>query len=211
MEPRTVSLEPPARSVFEGVLSPDQPRCVDAIQLSRYNNDHFDRGGSRIKEALWTVVRCLFFMPAWPMPSRLRCTLLRLFGARIGQGVVIRSRVQVTFPWRLTIGDHTWIGEEVNLHNLAPITIGHNVCLSQRAFLCTGSHDFTELGFDLKTGPINISDHSWIAANAFVAPNVELGPHAMVTAGSMVKRSVTTPGIISGNPATLKERLEVNG
>ena len=148
-------------------------------------------------------------MPPWPLPSALRCRLLRLFGARIGQGVVIRARVQVTFPWRLTIGDHCWIGEEVNLLNLAPITIGHDVCVSQRAFLCTGSHDFTESGFDLRTGPITIADHSWIAASAFVAPDVHLGPHAMVTAGSVVKRSVSVPGIISGNPATLKEPLEI--
>ena len=158
---------------------------------------------------LWLVVRSLFFMPSFPLPSAVRCNLLRLFGAQIGQGVVIRSRVHVTFPWRLTIGDHSWIGEEVNLHNLAPIVIGHDVCLSQRAFLCTGSHDFSKHGFDLITGPITIGDHSWVAANVFIAPKVHLGPHAMVTAGSVVKLSISQPGIVSGNPATLTEPVEI--
>ena len=155
------------------------------------------------------MVRYVFFMSACPLPSSWRCALLRLFGAHIGEGVVIRSRVNITFPWRLTVGDHCWIGEEVNLHNLAPIVLGHDVCLSQRAFLCTGSHDFHKRGFDLKTGSITVGDHSWIAANVFIAPKVHLGSHAMVTAGSVVKRSITGPGIVSGNPATLAEPLDI--
>ena len=178
------------------------------IQLSQYDSQSFDRGCHRFKEVCWVVARSLFFLTALPLPSRFRCAILRLFGAEIGQGVIIRSRVNITFPWRLTIGSHAWIGEEVYLHNLAPIIIGHDVCISQRAFLCTGSHDFYSEGFDLKTGAITIGPHSWIAANVFVAPHVHLGPHAMVTAGSVVKQSLKEPGVLSGNPAQLRKRLE---
>ena len=204
MEPYTVPLESTTRSVPSSLRKADRSGSVEAIHLSEYDNQTFDRGCGRLKEACWFFVRCVFFMTAW-----FRCHLLRLFGARIGQGVIIRSRVNITFPWRLALGNHVWLGEEVNLHSLAPIVIEDHVCLSQRAFLCTGSHDFRSAGFDLKTGPITIAPHSWIAANVFVGPNVHLGPHAMVTAGSVVTRSLPAASILSGNPAEVRERLKV--
>lgn len=209
MESPTVPLESTTPAVPSSVRQSDRPLRVKAIRLAGYNNRDFDRGCPRWKEVCWVVVRSLFFMTAWPLPSRLRIALLRLFGAKVGQRVVIRSRVQITFPWRLTIGDDCWLGEDVALHNLAPIVIGHDVCISQRAFLCTGSHDFYSEGFDLKCGPITVGSHSWIAANVFIAPNVHLGPHAMVTAGSVVRHSIADPGIVSGNPAKLVQPLEI--
>lgn len=180
---------------------------AQAIQLANFDNGSFDRGASRLKESLWLLARTLLFLLPLPLPSSLRAQILRLFGAEVGRGVVIRSRVNITFPWRLSIGDHCWIGEEVILHNLAPINIGHDVCLSQRAFLCTGSHDFRSKHFDLITGPITVSAHSWIAANVFVGPSVNLGRQSMVTAGSVVTRSQPEACIISGQPARAKEQL----
>lgn len=106
---------------------------------------------------------------------------MRCFGAKVGTGVVIRSRVNITFPWKLEIGDHVWIGDEVLVLSLDRVVIGSNVCISQRAFLCTGSHDFRKATFDLITEPIEIGDGCWIAACAFI------GPGAVVPAGTMVK------------------------
>ena len=113
------------------------------MDLANYTTKGFDRGASRLKEVLWTLTKALFFMPTWPWPSRLRATLLRLFGARIGQGLVIRSRVNITFPWRLRIADHVWIGEETVILSLATVTIESHVCLSQRAFLSPARTTFT--------------------------------------------------------------------
>jgi putative colanic acid biosynthesis acetyltransferase WcaF len=171
------------------------------MRLDTYNNSSFDRGASSLKEALWWSVRSLLFAPWFPVPSILKVVALRLFGATVGRGVVIRSRVNVTFPWRLTVGDHVWIGEEVLIQTLAPVTIGSHVCISQRAFLCTGSHDHASEGFDLLTAPISVEDGVWIAAGAFIAPGVTIARGGLCCAGAVVLKN-TAPGIrVGGNPA----------
>lgn len=155
------------------------------IDLSLFRNDAFGRGAPAWKEAAWWMVRSLCFAPWFPLPSALKVLLLRAFGARIGTGVVIRSRVNITFPWRFRCGDHVWIGDEVLILSLAEVTLGSNVCVSQRAFLCTGSHDFKSPGFDLITAPIEIGDSSWVAAQAFVGPGAVVPPGTMVKAGTV--------------------------
>jgi putative colanic acid biosynthesis acetyltransferase WcaF len=148
------------------------------------------------------VVKCLFFLSAWPWPNTLRVALLRAFGARVGERVVIRSRVNVTFPWRLTLGDDIWIGEEVLILTLAPVVIESDVCLSQRAFLCTGSHDFRKDAFDLVTRPVTIRRGTWIASHAFIAPGVEIGAGSIISAGAVVFESVPDRSLVRGNPAS---------
>src|SRR3989475_2776872 len=145
------------------------------MDLSIYDNSDFDRGAPRWKEAVWTLVRFLFFQNAFPWPSFLRCALLRAFGAKMGCDVVIRANVNISFPWRLTISDHVWIGEDVGILTLAPVTIESNVCISQRTYLCTGSHDFRREDFKLQGAPITVWEGSWIAAARFIAPGGEIG------------------------------------
>ncbi len=151
------------------------------INLAKFNNASYKRGMPRWKEALWWVVRSLLFAHSFPLPSSLKVVALRMFGATVGEGVVIRSRVNITFPWRLKIGDHVWIGDEVMILSLAEVSIGSHVCISQRAFLCAGSHDFRKESFDLITEPIRIGDSSWVGAMAFIPPG------AVVPEGTMVK------------------------
>lgn len=153
------------------------------IKLSKFNNASYCRGVPRWKEALWWLARSLCFAPWFPIPSPIKVAVLRVFGAKVGSGVVIRSRVNITMPWRVEIGDHVWLGDEVFILSLDRVRIGSHVCISQRAFLCTGNHDFKSEGFDLITAPIEIGDSCWVGACAFV------GPGAVMPPGSMVKVS----------------------
>jgi putative colanic acid biosynthesis acetyltransferase WcaF len=181
---------------------------TSSVDLSRYANADFNRGASRAKEALWVVVGCLFFAPAWPWPSAWRVFWLRTFGAKIGRGVTIKPQVKITFPWKLTVGDHVWLGEECWLLNLEQIVIGSHVCISQRAFLCTGSHDYKRSTFDLITRKITLENGAWIGAGGWVGPGVTVGAHAVLTAGSVAGKNLEANGIYQGNPAVrIKERV----
>ena len=171
------------------------------MDLSTYDNSDFDRGAPRWKEALWIAVRCLFFQNPLPWPSELRVALLRAFDAKIGSRVVIRANVNISHPWRLTLGDYVWIGDDVGILSLAQVTIGSNVCISQRAYLCTGNHDFRREDFKLMVAPITVHDSSWVAAMSFIGPGVQIGPRSVVAAGSVVVRDVAPGTRVRGNPA----------
>jgi len=178
------------------------------VDLSVYENSDFDRGAPRWKEALWAFARCLFFQNALPWPTHLRMTLLRAFGAKIGRHVIILANVNISFPWRLQVGDHVWIGEDVGILSLAQVTIESNVCISQRAYLCTGSHEFRREDFKLKVAPITVRTRSWVAAAAFVGPGVEIGAGSVVAAGSVVRENVPANVIVQGNPAAAVREID---
>jgi putative colanic acid biosynthesis acetyltransferase WcaF len=176
-------------------------RPATGMRLDLYDNSDFDRGASKLTEALWILCKCVFFLNPFPWPSSLRVRLLRLFGAKIGRGVVIRSGVNVTFPWRFTTGDHVWIGDEVLILTLAPVTIGSQVCISQRAYLCTGSHDWRRETFDLQTRSIVVEDSVWISSQAFIGPGLRIGNDSVIGAGAIVTKSIPSHSLAKGNPA----------
>ena len=178
------------------------------MKLENYTPNGFSRGASPLKEALWILVRLFFFLPALPLPSRLRVGWLRVFGAQVGRGVVIRNGVHISFPWRLQLGDHVWIGEGVRILSLAEVKIASNVCISQEAFLCTGSHDPRSESFDLMTHPILIESECWVAARAFVGPGVKIGKHSIIGAGAVILKEVPINSLVVGNPARIQPRSE---
>jgi|SRR5208282_223861 len=179
------------------------------VDLSKFSTGEFERGASPVKELVWLMVSLVLFRLCPLKLSAVKCHALRLFGARIGRGVVIKPEVKITFPWKLALGDHVWLGEECWLLNLAPITIAANVCISQRAFLCTGNHNFNSPTFDLITKPIQVEPGAWIGAYAFVGPGVTVGAHAVLTAGSVATKDLQPCGIYQGNPAALIRQREI--
>jgi putative colanic acid biosynthesis acetyltransferase WcaF len=182
------------------------------MDLARFTTGDFSRGASPLKEAFWLIVsRVLFLWCPFPL-SALKCTVLRIFGATIGRGVVIKPDVKITFPWKLTVGDFTWLGEETWLLNLAPIHIEDNVCISQRALLCTGNHNYQSPTFDLITRPIHIASGAWVGADALVGPGVNIGTHAVLCAGSVATKDLDPWTIYQGNPAVVRgQRAEHRG
>jgi putative colanic acid biosynthesis acetyltransferase WcaF len=133
---------------------------------------------------------------------------LRLFGAQIGRGVRLKPGVRVKFPWRLVVGDHVWMGENAWIDNLALVQLDSNVCLSQKVYLCTGNHDWSDPAFQLKIAPIHIKEGSWIAAGAMVGPGVTVERGAVLTLGGVAVRSLNAMTIYAGNPAqAIKQRV----
>lgn len=179
------------------------------MDLSTFKNPEFDREAGRMKEFAWLAMRSLCFERSVMPWYRLRRGILRSFGAQVGSGVVVKPQVKITFPWKLSIGDHSWLGEEAWILNLAPVSIGSHVCISQRAFLCTGSHDWTDPAFALVAKPITIGDHVWICSSVFVAPGVTIGDRSVVTAGSVVTQDLPAGMICSGNPCKPEREREI--
>ncbi|MCT4353398.1 WcaF family extracellular polysaccharide biosynthesis acetyltransferase [Streptomyces sp. Je 1-79] len=159
-------------------------RNLPAFTLAGY-----DKGRGKLVQALWFAVMNTVFM-AWFCPAGLRVALLRAFGATIGDGVLIRHRVRILWPWKLTVGDHTWIGEGAWLLNLEPIALGAHVCVSQEALLCTGSHDHRAADFRYRNARITVEDGAWVAARATVLAGVTVGRHAVVAAGTTLHKDL---------------------
>ncbi|MBK9337687.1 MAG: colanic acid biosynthesis acetyltransferase WcaF [Lewinellaceae bacterium] len=179
------------------------------VDLSRYNNAAFDRGAPRWKEALWLLAGALFFQHSLAVWNGAKIWLLRRFGAVIGRGVLLKPRVTIKFPWKLVIGDHVWIGEGVWIDNLAEVSIGSHVCVSQGAMLLTGNHDHASPTFDLIVHSIRLEDGAWVGAKALVCPGVAVHAGAILTAGSVATGDLEEYGIYQGNPATFKRRRKV--
>lgn len=175
---------------------PDQPW----IDLSRYDQSFFDRGRPNVVILLWWLIQAVCFPLTLHNMSGIRCALLRLFGATIGKGVVIRPTARVTYPWKVAIGDYSWIGDDVVLYSLDRITIGAHTVISQECYLCTGSHDINDRTFKLKTTPIAIGDGVWIATDCFIAPGVTIGSNTVVGARSSVFRDLPPAMVAWGNP-----------
>ena len=159
-----------------------------------------DRGRPFVIEAIWHLTKCLLFLTPLPVPSRFKCSILRLFGARIGKGVVIKPQVKIHFPWKLTVGDFAWIGEDVFILNFEPVTIGSHCCISQRAFLCGGGHDYHQPDMPYRNGPITVEDGAWVGAQVFVANGVTIGTEAVITAGSVVTKNQPPKMVCGGYP-----------
>lgn len=126
--------------------------------------------------------------------------MLRAFGSDVGVGVVIKPRVRIKFPWKLRVGNYSWIGESVWIDNLARTSIGEHVCVSQGAYICTGSHDWSKESFDLITNEVTLGSHSWICAKCIVAPGTRIGEGAVIGLGSVARGEVAPWTVNSGIP-----------
>lgn len=155
---------------------------------------------------LWYVVSSLFFESGFALSS-FRIFLLKCFGAKLGKAVVVKPRVRIKYPWKLEVGDYSWIGEGAWIDNLDVVKIGAHCCISQGAMLLCGNHDYTKSSFDLKIGPITLEDGAWAGAQSTVCPGVTLKSHSVLSVGSVATKDLEAYSIYSGVPATkVRER-----
>jgi putative colanic acid biosynthesis acetyltransferase WcaF len=162
--------------------------------LAAFTGAGYDKGRPRAVQALWLAFSPLLM--AWWVPSGVRVMALRAFGATIGKGALIRHRVRVHWPWKLAVGENSWIGEGTWILNLEPVTIGRDVCISQDVLLCTGSHNRHSLTFEFDNAPITVEDEAWIAARATVLRGVTIGARSTVGATALVTEDVSAGSLV---------------
>lgn len=171
-----------------------------SMQLQEYDNSWYNPG-SKIKIALWSLCRSLFFNHGLAFFSGWKCFLLRIFGATVGKRVVIKPSVNIKYPWFLSIGDNVWIGEKVWIDNLGMVRIENNICISQGAFFLTGNHDYKKPSFDLIIGEITLENGVWIGAKSVVCGGVTCKSHSVLAVCSVATNHLEAYGIYRGNPA----------
>ncbi|RZK22428.1 MAG: colanic acid biosynthesis acetyltransferase WcaF [Hymenobacter sp.] len=159
------------------------------------------RPGPWWKVVLWYPINYFVFDTAVPWPYAVKTSILRLFGAVVGRGVVIKPNVRIKNPWRLRVGDHSWIGESVWVDNMEDVSIGHHVIVSQGAMLLTGNHDYKHSAFPFRLAPIVLEEGVWIGARSVVCPGTVCHSHAILSVNSVATSALSAWVIYSGNPA----------
>lgn len=166
------------------------------------------RGKSKFIVQLWWLIQGSLFRVSPQFLYGWRRFLLRLFGAKIGKKVIIRPSATITYPWKVKIDDYSWIGDHVVLYSLGEIIIGKNAVISQKTYLCTGSHDYKKTDFPIYAKKIIIEDQCWLATDVFVAPGVTIGKGTVVGSRSSVFKSLPEGKMCMGSPAkVLKNRI----
>jgi len=163
----------------------------------------------KIKRVLWAGVEGSLFRCSFHSMYGWRALLLRMFGATVGKGVRVRRTVRVYYPWNVTLGPRSIVGDGANLYSLGRIVIGEGAMVSQEAYLCAGTHDYTDLALPLVTLPIEIGPEAWVCARAFIGPGVRIGDGAVVAACAVVVKSVENWMIVGGNPAKVIKKREL--
>jgi putative colanic acid biosynthesis acetyltransferase WcaF len=184
---------------------------ANITDLSKYSNSHYDPKAGIIKRVLWHYTNQLIFNNGLFPLSSVKAILLRIFGAQVGEGIIIKPSVNIKYPWLLKIGNHSWIGEHVWIDNLDYVDIGDNVCLSQGVMILTGNHDYKLETFDLIVGTITLEDGVWIGARSIVCPGVTCFSHSMLAVNSVATGDLSAYSIYQGNPAVRKQNRNLSG
>jgi putative colanic acid biosynthesis acetyltransferase WcaF len=172
-----------------------------------FDTGNFKVGASVIKQFLWYFTDVFFFKSRMMPVSSVLVFFLKLFGAKIGKEVRIKPGIHVKYPWKLEVGDYSWLAD-CYIDNLDEVKIGKNCCISQQSVLITGNHNYKVTSFDLITAPIILEDGAWIGAAAKVCPGVTLHSHSVLTLGSIATNNLMPYTIYQGNPAIkIKDRI----
>ena len=166
---------------------------------------------NKIARLLWATCYIFLFRPfSLPIFHKWRILILRTFGAKIGAGSIIHASVKIWAPWNLQVGQRTAIGPEAICYNPGKIILGSKTCISQRAHLCTASHDYTKSNNPLITDSIIIKDYAWVATESFISMGITIGDGAVIGARAVVIKDVEPWTVVAGNPAKFIKKREIN-
>lgn len=180
-----------------------EARTVPVIDLSAAPGSQESWDRPRWVVYLWSVAELVCVTNSWQVSSSVRAKVLRAFGATIGKDVIIRPRTRVKFPWKLTVGDRSWIGEGVWIHNQDQVVIGHDAVISQDTFITTGSHAYRK-DMGLVTRPVDIGDGAWVTSRCVVTGGVTIGRSALVQPLTRVSVDIPPNAIYGSEPAVVK-------
>ena len=178
------------------------------VRLAAFDGSDFNKGAGFLKTILWYFVNVMIVRASRNSFMGVKIKLLRMFGAKIGKGLVIKNNVIIKSPWNLVVGDDCWLGENCWIDNLDKVFIGSNVCISQGALLLTGNHDYTISSMPYRNAAINIEDGAWIGAKTTVCPGVTVRRNAILTVGSVATKDMEENGIYQGNPAVKERKIK---
>lgn len=172
------------------------------LDLSTYSHSFSLK--NKISRLIWNFARLILFRPfASRLCIKWRVLVLKCFGAKIDWSTNVYASVKIWAPWNLEIGKNSSLGPQVDCYNQGKITIGSNTIISQKTYLCASTHDYNQKDFPLILKPITIGDGVWVAADAFIAPGINIENYAVVAARSAVIKDVEKNTIVGGNPAKL--------
>lgn len=165
---------------------------------------------NKLARLFWALIRFFFFCPfPGPLFKKWRCLVLKAMGAKIGKNCDFAHTCKIWAPWNLQTGHFVAFGENAECYNVAKITIGSMVTVSQDAYLCTASHDIRSINKPLKTGAITLGDFTWICAKSIILPGVQMGEGSVAAAGAVVTKNVEAWTVVGGNPAKVIKKREL--
>ena len=185
---------------------------MQKTDLSKYNNDWYKQSNLTrgfLIAAIWYIINALFINSYLLIPSSIKKSLLKLFGAKVGKNVTMKPNINIKYPWNLEIGDNVWLGEELWIDSLGKVKTGDNCCLSQGAMLLSGNHDYKKPSFDLIVKDIILEEGVWIGAKSVVCGGVTCYSHSVLSVNSVATKSLDAYGIYQGNPAQLIRQREI--
>lgn len=185
-------------------------KMLNIQNLNNFKVPQDFRGKSVFVVQLWWICSKIFINGSPQFMYGFRRLILRLFGAKIGKGVLIRPSVEITYPWKINIGNYSWIGDNVVLYSLGNIYIGSNSVVSQKSYLCSADHDMNSYSFEIRSFDIKIGDKVWVASDCFVGPGVSIGNGCVIGARSTVFENQPEMYLCYGYPCKPQRLREFN-
>ena len=133
---------------------------------------------------------------------------LRCAGVKMSKNVRFFEGFHVRAPHKLTLGDGCSIGPRVLLDAREGLTLGKSVTLGYECIIWTLNHDYNDIHFCTKGGPVTIGDYAWICSRSIILPGITIGEGAVVASGAIVTKDVPPYTVVAGIPAKVVGQRE---